>query len=80
MHLVLTVEAMAASKQPQQPLRPYLTSAMKLATSNTLVSMRILPVAAIFMALEAGVASKSGLIMTSEVITRVYYVSFIINF
>lgn len=56
--------SMAASKQP---LRLHLTSTMKLATSNTLVSMRILPVAAILMALEAWVTSKSGLIMASEV-------------
>ena len=54
MHLVLTVEAMAASKQPQQPLRPYLTSSMKSATLNTLEWMCILPVAAILMAPEAG--------------------------
>ena len=70
--LYLTAEAMAASKQPQQPLRPYLTSMMKSATSNTLVSMCILPVASILMAFEAGVASKSGLIMASEATTRVY--------
>ena len=43
--LYLTAEAMAASEQPQQPLRPYLTSMMESAILNTLVSMCILPVA-----------------------------------
>ena len=43
-------EAMVTSKQPQQPLRPYLTSTMKSATSNTLVSICTLPTAAILIA------------------------------
>ena len=46
--------SMAASKQPQQPLRPYLTSTVKSATLKTLELMCILPVAAILIASEAG--------------------------